>query len=178
MAYSTAERFSTVTEALSQRTVDYLKKLLNLLPVDNKPTRKADLVKAIAVHLHGKKLRAVWENLDSLQQLAVSEAAFSEHGQFQPDQFQAKYRSQPNWGEGSKYVYGYIDKPSHLGLFFHSGDRYSSQPGITLPDDLKQELRLFVPQPAAFTLSTCKATPTVWEIERKRFDYTSRTRQI
>jgi hypothetical protein len=177
MAYPTTERFSTVTEALSQRTVDYLKKLLNLLPVDDKPTRKADLVKAIAAHLQGKNLHAVWKNLDSLQQTAVAEAVFSENGQFQSDQFQAKYGNQPNWGEGSKYGYGYIDKPSHLGLFFHSSDRYSSGPGITLPDDLKQELRQFVPQPAAFTLSTCKDTPTVWQIERKQFDFTTRTRQ-
>ncbi len=177
MAYPNIERFSTVTEALSQRNVDYLKKLLSFLPVDHKPTRKADLVKAIAAQLQGTKLRAVWKDLDSLQRHAVAEAAFSEHGQFKSDQFQAKYGGQPNWGEDSKYIFSYIDKPSRLGLFFYSSDRYSSQPGKTLPDDLKQELRQFVPQPAAFTLSNCKDAPSVWEIERQQFDFTTRTRQ-
>ena len=177
MADPPLERFSTVTEALNCRTIDYLKKLLDLLPVTTKPTRKADLVAAIAPHLQGQKLRALWKNLDATQQLAVAEAAHSVHGQFQTAQFQAKYGKLPNWGTSSRYGYSSRDKPSHLGLLFHSSDRYSSRPGITLPDDLKRALQQFVPQPAEATLAASEAAPTVWYVKHKQWDYDTRTRK-
>lgn len=175
MAYSSYELFSTVTEALSQRNVDYLKKLLNLLPVSQKLTRKDDLVKEIATHLQGKKLRVLWESLDPLQQAAVAEATYSIDGQFQALPFEAKYGSQPHWGERK---YGYFHSPSSLGLFFYTSNRYSSEPGVTLPGDLQMELQKFVPQPEKVTLKTTSVKPTHWAMDRILYDYQSRTEQI
>lgn len=48
----------TVTEGLNFRTVDDLKKMLQLLPIQAKSTRKAELVEAIANYLLGPKTLA------------------------------------------------------------------------------------------------------------------------
>jgi len=50
-----------VHTALDQLTVDSLKQLLNLLPDESKPTRKADCVASIERCLSGEKLKALWE---------------------------------------------------------------------------------------------------------------------
>jgi len=67
-----------VRTALDQLTVGSLKQLLNLLPDESKPTRKADCVASIEPCLSGEKLKALWERSDDPQQIAVAETIHSD----------------------------------------------------------------------------------------------------
>ena len=51
----------TVQEGLNFRTVDELKKLLQLLPIQDSPTHKVELVNTIADYLLGTGLKKLWQ---------------------------------------------------------------------------------------------------------------------
>ncbi|MEO1351959.1 MAG: hypothetical protein AAFW84_24665 [Cyanobacteria bacterium J06635_15] len=89
MASSNQVTLITVTEGLTLKTVDNLKRLLKLLPTKERPTKKADLVSLIATYLAGPGLKKSWQDLDELQQAAVSESVFVSVGFFLPYLFQA-----------------------------------------------------------------------------------------
>ena len=118
MPYIADERpsYPTLTDALQQYTVDYLKKLAVLASDDkNKPTRKADLIQFIVRHLNCEpgRLRQVeddplqgfWRQLDPLQQATVAEVAHGPDGCFNSARFTAKYGQSPNWGEKKPFDY-------------------------------------------------------------------------
>ena len=98
MANATPDVFLTLEEGLDFHTVDELKKLLALLPIREKPKRKAELVAAIAQHLlSAPKLKKIWKDLNDLQQAAIAEAVHVNEGYYLPEQFQAKYDDLPEW---------------------------------------------------------------------------------
>jgi len=89
--------------------------------------------------LEGENLRTIWNKLDQLQQSAVAEVVHSSESQFDRTRFKAKYNSLPNFGTSGRY--GHNNNPSLLRVFFYSYD--------IMPEDLKQRLKAFVPQPAS-----------------------------
>jgi hypothetical protein len=135
-------------ESLENYTVPPLKKLAGLLAT-NLPSRKADLVSLIQRELENpERLRQLWDDLDTLQQAAVAEVTHSA-GDFEAAAFRAKYGSDPDWGEKSRY--GELKKPSLLCLFIHRGN--------PMPRDLKKRLKEFVPPPRSPEVNTVDQPP-------------------
>ncbi len=144
----------TLEMALSEfMNVDDLKRL-GALTKEKLPTRKADLVAVIIRHLDGERLRTVWQGLDELQRAAVAEVVHSSATEFPADRFQAKYGIGPNWGTADKH--GYHRTPSALGFFFYGS-------GV-MPDDIKERLKIFVPQPADTMVKTLAKLPAACDL--------------
>lgn len=158
----------TVTEGLNFRTVDDLKKMLQLLPIQAKPTRKAELVEAIAGYLLGRGLKKLWQELDQLQQAAVAEAVYLTGGRHQAEQFQAKYGALPQWHDHN-LMYRYQRPAAKLDLFFYPTGTYADS--NLLPEDLRLKLKAFVPEPRALTLPSAEQPPQTFRVEHCYFDY-------
>ena len=92
-----SEVILSVTEALSGYTVDRLKPLLSLLPIADKPKRKAEIITTIDTYVQ-QNLRHIWQQLDETQQLAVAEVVHSSGFNFNFDRFRAKYGKPVNFG--------------------------------------------------------------------------------
>ena len=73
----------TVHETLDVLTIEQLKPLVALLPTEEDRLAK-ELVALIEQYLSGKRLRALWEQLDETQKLAVAETIHYENGVFNP----------------------------------------------------------------------------------------------
>ena len=144
----------TVEIALAEfMNCEDLKKLVALVG-EKPPTRKAELVAAVARHLDGPRLRALWESLDELQRAAVAEVVHSNSARFFVDRFRAKYGRDPNWATVDKR--GYRRNPSALRFFFYGQ-------GI-MPDDLKARLNAVVPPPAEARIETLADLPAVYQL--------------
>ena len=147
----------TVHAALDLLTVDQLKQLIALLPTRERPTRKGDAVALVEQHLSGERLRALWEQLDATQKLAVAETIYADESVFNPTRFRAMYGALPVFGTKKEHG-GYGENPSLLRLFLYRAHRYSDGTSV-VPEDLKQYLLRFVPQPSAPTLQVNRGTP-------------------
>jgi hypothetical protein len=142
--------YATLREALNSRNAEELKKLIQLFG-GKKPTRKADCVTAIVRKLSGEKaLKSFWNKLDTLSQAAVAEVAHASGDQLDIDSFVAKYGKVPR-----KY---YDD----------NRDRLKNVPWTLLdvvftwnsmPRDLKEQFRAFVPKPAEPSVKTLDILP-------------------
>src|SRR5215470_3413489 len=113
----------TVHEALDVLTIERLKPLVALLPTKERPMRKGELVELLEQYLSGKQLRALWEQLDEKQKLAVAETIHYENGVFNAHRFRAKYGTLPVFGT-KKDTWGYGETPSVLRLFMYRASRY------------------------------------------------------
>ncbi|MGB3308270.1 MAG: hypothetical protein WBG32_00285, partial [Nodosilinea sp.] len=171
MATANPLPLKTVTEGLNFRTVDDLKKMLQLLPIQAKPTRKAELVDAIAGYLLGSNLKSLWQDLDELQQGAVAEALYQTGGRHEAAQFKAKYGALPQWRDRSS-IYNYNRPAAKLDLFFYSTGTYTV-PDL-LPEDLQLKLKAFVPEPKTLTLPSAEQPPQTFRVEHRYFDYQER----
>ncbi len=148
--YQNPEKIPTLVEALNNYNVEQLKSLLPLLPTQEQPTRKAQLVEVIFKGLEGNSLRQLWEQLDWVQQAAVSEIVHSEISQLEREHFQAKYGQLPELGTWGGY--GRNNKPTLLRLFLYSYD--------IMPEDLKERLKTFVRPPPKAKLKALDELPT------------------
>jgi hypothetical protein len=161
--YFTDERIPTLTMALHDHMrVDGLKKLAGLVPLTGVtiPTRKAELVDYIVRRLEGDRLRKVWEGLDELQKAAVAEVVHSFGTRFDSDRFYAKYGDDPSWGSLSPYQRD--KKPTALHFFFY---------GLgVMPDDLKERLKVFVPEPAEAEVETLDELPAAYDRPYRRWN--------
>jgi hypothetical protein len=155
----------TVHAALDLLTVDRLKQLVALLPTNKRPTRKADLAAVIEQHLVGENLRALWEQLDEKQKLAVAETIYSVDGIFNADRFRAKYGALPVFGT-KKDQWRYSETPSLLRLFIYRG-----RGGDVVPEDLKQRLLKFVSEPSAPLLKAMEELPEYFELIEKEYEW-------
>jgi hypothetical protein len=164
----------TVKEGLNFRTVDELKKLIQLLPIHEKPTRKAELVNTLGDYLLGPGLKKLWQELDELQQAAVAEAVYLTQGCFQPEQFRAKYGASPQWHEHSSF-YSNKRPAAKLDLFFYPTSNYGAS--NLLPEDLRLKLQAFVPKPKALTLPSAEQPPQTFLVKHRYFDYEKRQSQ-
>ncbi len=143
----TVEILSTIQIALEAKTVDDLKKLCPMLSIEQKLTRKADLITAILQQIEGVKIKKIWQQLDELQKAAVAEVVHSSGNNYNADAFVAKYGQKPIFGTGDRYSSKY--QPSLLSLFFYQG---------VMPSELKQTLKAFVPMPQATRLKEVSDT--------------------
>ncbi len=165
--YSQPDRIPTLLEALNQQTVEQLKLLAGLLPAGTIPTRKAELVSYVQQRLQGELLTRLWEQCDRLQQAVISEVVHSSDDRYQKDRFVSKYGKEPTWGTGERYSYNY--KPSILKLFFYS---------FTIPQDLKAQLKTFVPLPEPTRIQSVESLPAALPRMEKEYDYKTRTRKF
>ena len=172
MASSERPVTKTLQDGLTVRTVDVLKKLLQLLPIDKRPTRKAELIDAIASYLLGSGLKKLWNDLDTLQQSAVAEAAHLTNGYYNAEQFRAKYGDYPKWGSRSSFSYSYNQPAAKLDLFFQPTNTYPSF--LLMPQDLQAKLREFVPKPKELALESSAEPPQTFQVEIHYFDYENR----
>ena len=156
-------------EALELLTIDQLKPLVALLPTEERPTRKGDLVELIETHLSGKRLRALWEQLDNTQKLAVAETIYADESVFDPTRFRARYGELPVFGT-KKERWGDHENPSLLRLFLYPAHRYSND-ALVVPEDLKQRLLTFVPKPAAPSLQVTPELPEHIELAEETYEW-------
>lgn len=147
---------STLRDALEARTVDQLKRYLKVLSDGKtKPGRKAELVADVRRYCKGAALRKLWEKLDEIDRAAIAEAVYDPDGRYDADQFSAKYGREPasftrnSWSSTPS-------KGDMLPLFFH---------GQYLPDDLRKELKSFVPKPEEVQLQGIEQLPLYHEEE-------------
>jgi hypothetical protein len=146
---------NTLNEVLGRLTIDQLKSLMRWLP-DASPTGKKDqLVGAILRSLAGDGLRALWDRLDDIERMAVAETAYALDGLFDGNRFRAKYGRLPDFTiKENGRRHSYYGPPTALGLFlYHQDGCYS------LPDDMRERLRAFVPEPEPVRLSTIETLP-------------------
>ena len=158
--------------ALDHRNADELKKLVTLLPgVTMKAPRKGDLIGALEHFLLGGGVVQLWTQLKAPEQSAVAEAVHSDDGTFDAGAFHAKYGVLPVFEieEQNRWY----KNPTLLALFIHPKLRG----GRSIPDDLREKLRAFVPKPADPKLSTLEQIPERAPRERTshRFDVENRT---
>jgi hypothetical protein len=146
---------NTLNEVLVRLTIDQLKSLMRWLP-DAAPSGKKDqLVGAILRSLAGDGLRALWDRLDDMQRTAVAETAYALEGFFDGDRFRAKYGRLPDFAvKENGRCHSYYGPPTALGLFLYYQDGCYS-----LPVDMLERLRTFVPEPEPVRLNTVKTLP-------------------
>jgi hypothetical protein len=159
----------TVHQALDLLTVDQLKPLVALLPTKERPTRKGDLVELVEQHLSGERLRALWEQLDEQQKLAVAETIHADESVFNPARFRARYGELPVFGM-KKDRWGDRENPSLLRLFLYRAHRYNDG-ASAVPEDLKRHLLRFVPKPSAPSLKSTDELPEPFEVAEKEYDW-------
>jgi hypothetical protein len=159
----------TVHEALDLLSVDQLKPLVALLPTKERPTRKGDLVKLAEHHLSGERLRALWEQLNEQQKLAVAETIYADESVFNPARFRARYGELPVFGT-KKDRWGDRENPGLLRLFLYRAHRYNDGASV-VPEDLKQHLLRFVPKPSSPSLTSTDELPEPFELAEKEYDW-------
>jgi len=141
--YSIPKHYETVEYALMQEyTVPVLKRICPLL--NNKyPHRKSEMVSFICNSMKSHEgLYGIWQRMCKLDQDAISEIVHSPENQLDKDKFASKYGELPNFGylsEHDEY------KPSLINLIIING---------TMPDELKDRLKVFAPKPRSHTIAT------------------------
>ena len=163
MARIADDRYPTLSEVLAWLNNDDLRVMVNWLSVPKpRPTRKADMVAAIARRLSGASLRCLWDGLDELQRLAVGEALHDPKG-YAPDRFRARYGALPP---------GFDRRVSPaalpLRLFLHYGGAHTGSTPF-IPADLAKSLRGFVPPPPEPTLASEDDLPEAVDRRRRGF---------
>lgn len=154
----------TLNEALSNLTVDELKKYLHLVPDEQGGIKKAQLVERVWYGLDGHNLQEQYDQLDHLQKLAVADALYDPALCYQTDRFHARHNAYPelSFEPRDRPRYGFTKLyPSRLRLFLYGVDRYQSHPtdNLRIPDDLVARLKAFVPEPAPLQLSGHQEPP-------------------
>ena len=147
----------TLLDGLQEHTTDVLRRLMKALSVPKPlPTRKADMVQAVAVRMEDDALlSAIWEQLDPQEQMAVRETVHDD-GTFNPTRFLAKYgKLPPGFRTGSNF--GGKAASAAMQLLFVPSRREG--PLRYLPDDLADRLRLLAPPPPPVALRTTEELP-------------------
>ena len=156
---------ATLEDALSGLTVPVLGPMIKLLNLPKpRPRLKKDMVEAIRERLTGRSFRELWERLDKTQQLAVAETIHGFDTHFNADRFRAKYGVLPKGFDPAN-----ADKVSLLRFFFYppDGDRYFLP--TTIPRDVAEQLREFVPEPEFPTVASLEEAPDFVDRRRNEF---------
>ncbi len=158
--YATGRARPKLHEALLALTVDQLRPVMDLLPVEKPlPTRKLDMVEFIEGQLAGDRLMEIWGNLDPDQQMAVREAVHG-NGSLDRSQFKAKHGVVPA-GLGKL---GYRES-SLLRLFVYPYGRYGAPTHV--PPDLATRLRAFVEPPPRVAVEVIDPLPETVALARR-----------
>jgi len=145
---------SSLRTTLDRSNVDDLKRLVALLPgVAMKAPRKSELIEALARFLLSGEVVHLWRQLKTLEQAAVAEAVHSNDGVLNASAFHAKYGAIPKFEVEGQHRWR--KEPTLLCLFIHP----KLPGGRSVPDGLREQLRVFVPKPAASTLATFDQIP-------------------
>jgi hypothetical protein len=106
--------------------------------------------------------------------MAVAETAYALDGLFDGNRFRAKYGRLPDFTvEENGRRYSYYGPPTALGLFlYHQDGCYS------LPDDLRERLIAFVPEPEPVRLSTIETLPEEIGEDRLTVRHTERDAMV
>lgn len=99
---------------LENLTSDRLKAYRSVLTADKKATCKADIAKVITAALQ-QKVPELWQQLDDLEKMAVSEAGHSDNGALDKERFRAKYGRLP---KHYRWTGMYNEKPPAFAFFF------------------------------------------------------------
>lgn len=145
---------NTLNEVLTRHTMADLKSLMSCLPGVPTSGTKDVLASRVQKSLSGEGLHEFWNRLDETQRLAVAEAVYAVGGLFYPEQFQAKYGRLPVFHIKSKGLYASRPQPTPLALLLYYRDEQ-----YRLPDDIREQLKTFVPEPAPYQLRTIEALP-------------------
>jgi hypothetical protein len=160
---------NTLNEMLFRLTKDRLKSMMRWLPNAAHTGTKEQLVGEIMRSLTGDGLRALWDRLDDTQRTAVAETAYAPDGFFDENRFRAKYGGLPEFTVKEKGRYSYYGPPTALGLFLYDQDGYYS-----LPVDMRERLKTFVPEPEPVRLSTSETLPETIDENRLTVRHTER----
>lgn len=165
--YNRYEVIATLDEALMESmNAEYLKMLAKNIS-KKLPTRKAEIADVIKNHLAGDGLESIWEELDELQRAAIAEVVHSDSTFFRVERFIAKYGGIPDLGKLDED--DYIDELSPLAFFFYGG---------VMPNDIKERLKAFVPEPEAFKISISNDIPEFCELPYEEWDPKAMTRKV
>lgn len=142
-------------DALASLTVAQLKERLALLPGVSPSGRKDDLVQTLLGRLTGQSLRTLWERMDDIEKMAVSESLYAPDLTYNAARFGAKYGRRPKTDRSSGGTL-----PSFLTLILYGLDG-----AYRIPDDMAESLETFVPPPPATRLETVDSLPENWSEE-------------
>lgn len=146
---------ATLEDALSALTVEVLRPMIERLNLPQPwPRLKTDMVKAIRGRLDGRALRELWERLDETQKLAVAETIHGSDTHFNADRFRAKYGVLPKGFDPED-----VEKFSLFRFFFYPPDGHRFFLPTTIPRDLEEQLREFVPEPELPTVASLEEAP-------------------
>lgn len=148
--------------ALYNLTNDKLNAYAALVTSGKKPTRKDDLVPFVEKNLKSK-LKDLWDQLDELDKTAVSETLYSDDLTFDTTKFEAKYGRLPS---GVDWSGGFRSSPPLLRVFLHP-NIYN----LSLPQDIAQSVKDFVPKPAPLQVQTTSDLPDLFVQEEKRYEW-------
>jgi hypothetical protein len=149
----------TIEKALWALTVEELRPLAKVL-CGSTPRCKDEIILLISSRLSAGNLPSLWARLGEIEKAVISEAVHSTDGRHAPDRFLAKYGQQPNWISLGRF--GRRDPESPLGVLFCGGQ--------SLPQELQERLKCFVPTPAAATLQALDGIPTTYELPWTHWD--------
>ncbi|MHC5539357.1 helicase-associated domain-containing protein [Singulisphaera rosea] len=139
-------------ESYQRLSLDHLVPLGPLL-VSQPPTRKRDLVPFLTAEMsRPDRVRQVYEGLEDINKAAIQEAVHDHHGRLDLPRFEAKYGRPPRFGAPRH--------PSPLSLLMP--DRSS------VPVELLEMLKTFVPEPREVTLTAVEQPPEAVRLSRPR----------
>src|SRR5215207_8221451 len=113
----------TAEQEFTRLTLDGLRPLATLV-ISNPPKKKGELVAVLVKAMTDPaRVRALYDRLDRVAQLAVREATHDPNGRYSRTRFVAKHGREPDWCEPSpKREYDYSDRrrsaPTPVVLFF------------------------------------------------------------
>lgn len=138
--------------AIASLTVAQLKERLALLPGGSRSGKKDELVQTLLGRLTDQGLRSLWQGMNEIEKLAVSESLYAPDLTYNAARFAAKYGRRPKTDRSSGETL-----PSFLTLMLHSLDG-----AYRIPDDMAESLKTFVPPPPATRLETVDSLPESW----------------
>ena len=150
----------TYLDGLQERTVETLRPLMQALSIPKpRPTRKADIVRAIAERMEDDALlRDIWAQLDGQEQMVVRETVY-DGGWLNVARFVAKHGALPP-GLARRTGYGAGNSPaasSAMQLLFVPA--YREGPLNCVPADLAARLRELAAPPPPVALRTTDELP-------------------
>lgn len=164
---------NTLNEMLFRLTKNRLKSMMRWFPDAAHTGTKEQLVGKIMQSLTGDGLRALWDRLDETQRTAVAETAYAPDGLFDENRFRAKHGCLPEFTVKENGSYSYYGPPTALGLFLYDQDGYYS-----LPVDMRERLKAFVPEPESVQLSTSETLPESIDENRLTVRHTERDAMV
>ncbi len=163
----------TLLEALELAYVDKLRAIYDVIGGDkaSRPASKEQLVRSINRILLSR-VREEWNGLRKAEKRVIQEAVHDTFGRLDVDKFIAKYGTLPN-RKRFDTRYGQSKVATKLDLFLHKGERHG--PASSIPRDLQQLLRDFVPPPPLPALSGQAEFPPIAELKSPRYSYDAKS---